>query len=325
MSITHRTVKMVLATLLAIYTADFLQLDHTLAAGIIAILSLLDTKRASFITAFKRVASTVTAFLIASVVFYLAGFSVTAFGLYLIIYIPLAYRFDLQSGIAPCSVLVTHFIGAGSISWSWQLNGFLLMTIGATSALLLNLWMPSHKSELAESKRQVDEGIRLILKGISDRLSGKDLTVKLTDQFREAEDLISEAKAQALKDYDNQLFHKNDYSLKYVQMRGQQLASIRKMLHSLLNSGLGSEEARILAELFNSTSEQLNEKNTGQSLLENIAELYRTFRQSGLPKSRAEFENRAYLFMLLNNIEEFIEIKRSFFVREGSVEEENEK
>lgn len=325
MSIKHRTVKMVLATLLAIYAADFLQLDHTLAAGIIAILSLLDTKRASFITAFKRVASTVTAFLIASVVFYLAGFTVTAFGLYLIIYIPVAYHFDLQSGIAPCSVLVTHFIGAGSISWSWQLNGFLLMTIGATSALLLNLWMPSHKGELAESKRQVDESIRLILKGISDRLSGKDLTVKLTDQVREAEDLISEAKAQALKDYDNQLFHKNDYSLKYVQMRGQQLASIRKMLHSLQNSGLGSEQARILAELFNSTSEQLNEKNTGLSLLENITDLYRTFRQSRLPKSRAEFESRAYLFMLLNNIEEFIEIKRSFFVREGSVEEENEK
>lgn len=321
MSLKHRTVKMVLATLLSIYVADFFQLEHILAAGIIAILSLLDTKRASFITAFKRTASTVTAFLIASLIFYFFGFTVTAFGIYLIIYIPIAYRFDLQSGIAPCSVLVTHFIGAGSIAWEWQINGFLLMTIGATSALLLNLWMPSHKSELAESKREVDESIRMILKDISSRLSGQSLPYKISDKVKAAQEQVSSAKSEALKDYDNQLFRKNDYSLRYVQMRQQQLTLISKMMHSLQNIHMGSAQAKILAELFHNTSEQLNEKNTGLLLLENITDLYRDFRQSKLPETREEFESRAYLFLLLNDIEEFIEIKRAFFIRE---ETENE-
>lgn len=315
MTLKIRTAKMVLATLLSIIIADFLNLEHTLAAGIIAILSLLDTKRASFITAFKRVSSTVTAFLIASLVFYFAGFTVTAFGIYLIIYIPIAYWFDLQSGIAPCSVLVTHFIGAGSIAWEWQINGFLLMTIGATSALLLNLWMPSYQSRLEVSKTAIDDSLRQILKDISCRLSGETLPYKIADKVRETEDMISSAKQQALNDYDNQLFRKDDYSLRYVQMREKQLNQIRKMIHSLQNISMGSRQARILAELFENTSEQLSEKNTGLLLLENITDLYRDFRQSQLPKTREEFESRAYLFLLLNDIEEFIEVKRAFFVR----------
>lgn len=319
MTITERTLKMVLATLLSIYIANLFQLEHALAAGIIAILSLLDTKRASFITAFKRLLSTAAAFLIASIVFHFLGFTVTAFGLYLIFYVPLAYRFDLQSGIAPCSVLVTHFIGAGSIGLMWQLNGFLLMFIGASGALLLNLWMPSYKSELEENKAKFEEQFRLIFKGISKRLLGEELEFVLSDKVEEVEKLLSETKVKALAEYDNQLFNKVDYNIRYLQMREQQLTLVKKMIRSLENITLGSVQSRILAELFRDTANQLNEKNTGVNLLSNISELYKLFRQSALPETREEFENRAFLFQLLHDIEDLIDVKRTFFLNEETI------
>lgn len=320
MTIKERTVKMVLATLLSIYIANFLQLEHPLAAGIIAILSLLDTKRASFITAFKRLLSTIIAFLIASLVFYFFGYRVLAFGLYLILYVPVAYRFDLQSGIAPCSVLVTHFISAGSIGLMWQLNGFLLMFIGAAAALLFNLWMPSYKNKLEVDKVKIDEQLKLILKGISTRLLVEDLEYDLSDKLKAIERLITLTKGKALADYDNQLFRKDDYHIRYLQMREQQLVLVKKMIRSLQSIDLGTKQSAILADLFKETSDQLNEKNTGLVLLENITVLYKQFRQSELPKTREEFESRAFLFQLLHDLEDLIEVKRAFFVKEDFVE-----
>lgn len=320
MSIVERTVKLVLATLLSILAAQFFQLEHTLAAGIIAILSLLDTKRASFITAFKRMLSTLAAFAIASAVFYIMGFTVWAFGLYLVVYIPVAYFFDLQIGVAPASVLVTHFIGAQSIALTWQLNGLALMFIGAAGALLFNLWMPSHLSELEESKTEIDNMLRYVLKVISFKLAGADPSDRLKEQLIELEEQLIDSKKKALNEYDNQLFNKDDYIVRYLEMRQMQINILKRMLYSLQNITLETKQALILADLFKETAEQLNEKNTGLALLEKISLLYRDFRKSALPKSRDEFENRAFLFQLLHEVEAFIEVKRQFFVENNDTQ-----
>lgn len=317
MSIGERTVKLVLATLLSILAAQFFQLEHTLAAGIIAILSLLDTKRASFIIAFKRMASTILAFLIASIIFYIMGFTVWAFGIYLAIYVPIAYTFDLQIGIAPASVLVTHFMGAGSIALTWQLNGLGLMFLGAAGALLINLWMPSYLSQLEESKVEIDNKLSYVLKVISFKLSGVEPSDQLKELLSELEEQLLDSKKKALNEYDNQLFNKEDYLVRYLEMRQIQINILKRMLYSLQNITLETSQAFILAELFKETAEQLNEKNTGFALLEKISVLYREFRKSELPKSRDEFENRAFLFQLLHEIEAFIEIKRQFFVEDN--------
>ncbi|WP_462224895.1 aromatic acid exporter family protein [Alkalibacterium sp.] len=314
MSIRERTIKMVLATLLSIFAAQVFQLEHALAAGIIAILSLLDTKRASFITAVKRTASTVAAFLIATIVFYIMGFTVWAFGVYLAVYVPVAYKFDLQIGIAPASVLVTHFMGANSIALVWQINGMGLMLLGAAGALIINLWMPSYLSELEESKEQIDDKLRYILKVISFKLAGENPSDRLKELLYDLENQLVDSKQKALNEYDNQLFNKEDYIVRYLEMRQIQINILKRMLYSLQNITLETSQAHTLAELYKETAEQLNEKNTGLALLEKISLLYREFRKSDLPKNRDEFENRAVLFQLLHEIEAFIEIKRQFFV-----------
>ncbi|WP_423828570.1 aromatic acid exporter family protein, partial [Staphylococcus aureus] len=47
MPILERTIKLILTTVLAIYLAEFLGLSYATSAGIIAILSLLDTRKSS--------------------------------------------------------------------------------------------------------------------------------------------------------------------------------------------------------------------------------------------------------------------------------------
>lgn len=61
MSLNHRTIKIAFATVIAILIAQFFDLNYSVAAGVIAILSVLDTKKSSVLTALQRIASTVLA------------------------------------------------------------------------------------------------------------------------------------------------------------------------------------------------------------------------------------------------------------------------
>ncbi|MER2064549.1 MAG: aromatic acid exporter family protein, partial [Alkalibacterium sp.] len=284
------------------------------AAGIIAILSVLDTKKESIVTAFQRLASTLLAFFIATVIFYLFGFSVSTFSLYLLLYVPVAYSFNLQSGIAPCSVLVTHFVTAESISMYLQINGLLLMAIGAVVAILFNLWMPSYMKDLNLKVREIEEALRQFLNLFYTYLNGETGHHVLNTKARQLSALLDEAETVALLDYDNHLVDQNEYYIKYVQMRKRQLDLLKVMIQNITSVQLEIEQNSALADLFAEVARQLHEKNTGLQLLDNISVLYRHYRNSELPETREEFESRAILFQILRDIERFIEIKRDFFM-----------
>lgn len=320
-NITQRTVKMVGATLFSIWIAQALQLEHEMAAGIIAILSVLDTKRDSISTGVARLLSTIVAFVIASIVFSIFGYTVFAFGIYLTLYVPIAYKYHLQAGIAPCSVLVTHFISAESIHVYWQMNGLLLMGIGAGMAIVFNLWMPSQLKKIETLKEQIEEEMRIILRLFEAHLLQNEHAEKLNNELMELDQLTNTMHQQSLKELDNQVFHKNNYYVRYSQMRQEQFLVIKQMTQTIPYIQLTTEQNKILADLFAQTADQLHEKNTGLTLLENISKLYNIFRNSSLPRTREEFESRAVLLQLLHDFERFIQLKRDFFI---TVEEKPE-
>ncbi|WP_288925109.1 aromatic acid exporter family protein, partial [uncultured Trichococcus sp.] len=80
MTLSHRTIKIAFATVIAILIAQLLNLNYSVSAGIIAILSVLDTKKSSVLTALQRIASTVLALTIATVLFRIFGFHIIVFG-----------------------------------------------------------------------------------------------------------------------------------------------------------------------------------------------------------------------------------------------------
>lgn len=313
MNISERTFKIAVSAVLSSLIAQWLQLQNPLAAGIIAVLSVLDTKKESLSTAVSRVLSTIVAFSIATMIFFVMGFNLLAFGLYLSIYVPVAYRFGLESGIAPCSVLVTHFMIAESIAFEWQINGLLLMAIGASIAIMFNLWTPSREAKINQSINELEEQMRVILRLFSEQLNGMDRRSNLKEAIKNANRLVEKVRKLAFHDYDNQLFNRSDYYIRYIQMRTRQLDLIKNMSQNVSVLNLQTEQNQRLSDLFLHVSEQFEEKNTGIELLERIGLLYKYYRQSRLPKTREEFENRAIMYQMLHDIEQFISLKRDFF------------
>lgn len=317
MSLTQRTIRITLAALFSIIIANLIGLENSMSAGIIAILSILDTRLETVKTALARLLSTLLAFAIATIIFLVFGFSVYSFGVYLAIYIPLAYLGKVDAGIAPCSVLVTHFILEESVSWHWQLNGFLIMIIGLVLALLFSLWIPSFNKKLDQHVKAIEKQMSLVLFLLDKYLAdGSRSLARIKDELADLCDKVLEFDDLAIIEYENKAFSKSvqNYYVKYAQMRKQQYEILERISELLPKVLPNTEENRILASIIGKTAEQLDEQNTGIELLEAIEKLYTIFRESELPQTRKEFESRAILYYMLTDFENFLILKRDFYV-----------
>lgn len=318
MTVSLRAIKIALATTIAILIAEAFQLEYSVSAGVVAILSVLDTKKSSVTIALQRVGSTILALGIATILFQLVGFNTIVFGLYLLIYIPLAYKLNVEVGIAPCSVLVSHLLLEQSTSVTWLANELALMVIGAGIAILFNWYMPSKENELLQLRDKIEEKMQqvlmnfaLVLREGSLNEKGELLIKELAIDLRTAEKMAYiESNNQILSEYD-------DYMIQYIDMRQQQAKILAEMSVDISVCSLPTKQNEILAQLFQQTANQLHESNPVIDLTKDIESMLNDFRKSDLPKTRDEFENRAALFVLLNDFSRFIQIKKDFFEQQS--------
>ena len=324
MSISQRTIKLILATCLACLVASFLDLSSAVSAGIIALLSLSDTRRSTLKLAHNRFFSMILALTIGVLAFQLLGFHLWSLGLYLALYIPIAYKMGLEIGITPSSVLVGHLLVQESISLTLLINEFLLFAIGTGFALLVNLYMPSREEEISHYYTLVEEKLKNILLRFNYYLSRGDGRNK-AQLVDELDRLLEEALRLVYLDHSNHLFHQTDYHIHYFEMRQSQSRILRNMAQQINTCQLAASETLILAQLFSKIAGQLSQTNPASSLLDDIERFLEVFRNRSLPKTREEFETRATLLQLLREAKTFIQVKVDFYKKYGNYSKLNQK
>ncbi|HEM6345381.1 TPA: aromatic acid exporter family protein [Streptococcus suis] len=312
MSLSLRTIKLIFATVLAIYLATALGLSYATAAGIIAILSVLDTRKSSFKMARNRLFSTLLALTIAVLTFALFGFGIWTLGIYLALYVPLAYRFNWEAGIAPSTVLVTHLLLEQDISLIFLGNELTLFLIGAGLALLFNLYMPSQEKKIQAYHDQVEDLLKQILLRFEAFLLNGDGRNK-AELITQLDQTLDEALKVVYLDRHNQLFQQTNYQVHYFEMRAAQNKILRTMAGNINKCLLEGRENVILSSLFERAAQQLSRENSAKELLLDIELFHTTFRERPLPQTREEFETRATLFQLLHDMEAFIRLKVDFY------------
>ncbi|CYU88986.1 aromatic acid exporter family protein [Streptococcus suis] len=312
MSLSLRTIKLIFATVLAIYLATALGLSYATAAGIIAILSVLDTRKSSFKMARNRLFSTLLALTIAVLTFALFGFGIWTLGIYLALYVPLAYRFNWEAGIAPSTVLVTHLLLEQDISLIFLGNELTLFLIGAGLALLFNLYMPSQEKKIQAYHDQVEDLLKQILLRFEAFLLNGDGRNE-AELITQLDQTLNEALKVVYLDRHNQLFQQTNYQVHYFEMRAAQNKILRTMAGNINKCLLEGRENVILSSLFERAAQQLSRENSAKELLLDIELFHATFRERPLPQTREEFETRATLFQLLHDMEAFIRLKVDFY------------
>ncbi len=286
--------KVIVSAFVALLVAQALNLSTPSAAAIIAILSVMDTKKVSLAATGQRLAAAVLALVIGMGIFAIFGFDVMSFGLYLLCYIPLAYLLKVDIGVAE----------------------LLLVTIGAGVAILLNWYMPSYRQEIEHVREEIEDKMREVLLKMSGFLTignGKN-DGEVLQLLKEK---LSEAREYVRLEAENHLTKEVTYDYQYFEMRRDQSKLLEIMAINLNEFRWDGEEMAILSEMFKQTAQQLAEQNTASQLIDDIEELLEQFRERPLPQTRREFEKRAQLYQLLRDLKRFVQLKVDFFQTYG--------
>lgn len=308
--------KVIVSAFVALLVAQALNLSTPSAAAIIAILSVMDTKKVSLAATGQRLAAAVLALVIGMGIFAVFGFDVMSFGLYLLCYIPLAYLLKVDIGVAPSTVLVIHLWTQQQLTFNLFVNELLLVTIGAGVAILLNWYMPSYRQEIERVREEIEDKMREVLLKMSGFLTignGKN-DGEVLQLLKEK---LSEAREYVRLEAENHLTKEVTYDYQYFEMRRDQSKLLGIMATNLNEFRWDGEEMAILSEMFKQTAQQLAEQNTASQLIDDIEELLEQFRERPLPQTRREFEKRAQLYQLLRDLKRFVQLKVDFFQTYG--------
>ena len=97
-------------------------------------------------------------------------------------------------------------------------------------------------------------------------------------------------------------------------MRINQFDTIKRMRLHFERFNIPVEQMNIMSDFTLCVAENIREVNDCKDLLHELESLRIQFKEMDLPKSREEFESRAQLLQFLNDMEEFLLIKRNFFI-----------
>ena len=308
--------KVIVSAFVALLVAQALNLSTPSAAAIIAILSVMDTKKVSLAATGQRLAAAVLALVIGMGIFAIFGFDVISFGLYLLCYITLAYLLKVDIGVAPSTVLVIHLWTQQQLTFELFVNELLLVTIGAGVAILLNWYMPSYRQEIERVREEIEDKMREVLLKMSGFLTignGKNDG----EVLQVLKEKLNEAREYVRLEAENHLTKEVTYDYQYFEMRRDQSKLLEIMATNLNEFRWDGEEMAILSEMFKQTAQQLAEQNTASQLIDEIEDLLEQFRERPLPQTRREFEKRAQLYQLLRDLKRFVQLKVDFFQTYG--------
>ena len=305
--------KIIIASLSAILIARFLKLDFAVSTGVIAILTIQPTKRETIKTAFARFLAFLIALLVAGIAFGVMGINWGAFFAYLIVFILCCCITGWSGLIAPCAVLIAHFISIGKFDVHSVINEVLIFVIGSGVGVIANLHLKKRTAYMNELSKATDEQIKKIISRMSERIMNSEIKDYDGSCFKELDSRIFEAKRLALENYNNQ-FDKNDiYDMEYIDMRNAQRQLLFEMYKNASTLSGSPSTAKRVSEYLKNMALVFDEENDGKKLLEEFYEMHSYMKSQPLPVTREEFEDRARLYILMENIGDFIKIKMEFF------------
>ncbi len=309
--------KIALGTVLGIVIAEMLQLQFATSAGTVALLTLLTTKRGTVRLIIQRLISFVLTVVLCFVVF--NCISIPAVSLFLVVLIVafLLVVFKCEAALSVNALIAIHFFTEQNFTVSFVLNEFLLVLIGIVIAFVLNLFhrYAAYESELDAAIRKVDKKIQSLMKDIVSYIRHPDSHSASWGQLVQLEKSIQQYIKDALE-YDENVFGTySQYYVDYFEMRSFQCEILHLLHYKIRKIRTMPIEAKELADFIEYLIPHMHEVNDPSSQLLVLYDLLEAQKTHALPQSHDEFENRAILYHVLSDLEDFLLRKKQFVDR----------
>ncbi|MDE7341209.1 MAG: hypothetical protein K2N80_11745 [Lachnospiraceae bacterium] len=304
--------KIALGSVAAILLANALGLNNSASAGIITLLTIQDTARETITISIKRILAFLLAVILAYAVFHLAGYRVLSFGIFLFLFAACCKPLHLSNAVSTNAVLVSHFLTEADMSFSRIGNEALLLCIGAGIGTLLNLYMPGKVKEIRTMQRILEEDMRNVLFRMAEWIQKEDKSDYTGTCFDRLFSDVSTGKKRASAYMNNTFFQESEYFIAYMNMRGQQCVVLQEIYKRIMSIYTVPPQTEQISAFIHEIGISFAEYNNAKALLEKLSMLLQQMKDSPLPVTREEFEDRALLYSVLMDLEYFLQLKKDF-------------
>lgn len=307
-------VKIGFGTSIAIYIAQALQLEYAVSAGTVTLLTLMTSKWDTIRLSIARLITFITTLLMAWVIFPHISSIWIANGILVTLEVFIAETFGWRSTISVNAVVVTHLLTKQDFSAAAIRNEFLLVLIGIILAMVLNLFHAnySHKRKIISDMRDTENSLQSILRNLAAYLSGDETQYNVWDDICTLEDRIR-GYIKSASEYQNNTFHSHpEYYISYFEMRFEQCQTLHHLNDEMVRIRSMPEQAVVIAEYLLYLAEYVIEINHPTPQITRLGEIFEEMRNGEPPKSSDEFEDRAMMYHILMDIQDFLMLKEEF-------------
>jgi len=188
---------------------------------------------------------------------------------------------------------------------SFFLNELLVVTVGLGVALLINWYMPSVDKQLQRYKTESDRLIAAILNEIASYMKN-GYTLWDGSELLQLSELLAKARRAATLDAENHLSRGNDYE-RHFETRRKQFELIERMLPAVSRIHVQIEQGRRIGDFVTELSAHMYKPGYADTFYEMLRAIREYHKLLPLPASRDEFENRANLYAVANELERFVD------------------
>lgn len=298
----------------AIYIAQLLHLEYATSAGIITLLTVVTTKWETFKLSFLRLLTYAISVSVCWFIFHLVPNMWIEYGLFLFVIVFLGEWMGWRSTLSVNAVIGTHFLTTQDFSLNFLINELLLVVIGIIIAIVLNLVHinSTHESGIIKSMRHVEHQMKLILTELSAYLlqqsSGDSVWEDLLKLEKELDEYVELA-----CEYQNNTFQSHpEYYINYFEMRMKQCGALHNLHSEMRRMRQMPKQAHIVADFIMEISKHVTEMNNPQKQIDEMENILEHLRNEPLPETHEEFENRAELYHVLLDMEEFLLYNKRF-------------
>lgn len=304
--------KTALGCSIAFLLAETLELQFSTSVITITLLSILKTRKETFRVAWKRILAFLYAALIGTTVFHLMDYSILSLTVYLLFYQLVCQLGNCMEGFSMSTVLMLHIWKGRDVSLSLLANEFALMLIGISMGIIMNLYMPNRIGHIRRMQKKMEQEMSQILFEMSRAVFQEQEDSNIQDRLHHLEELIQETLYHSQYTEKNFLFHDMSYYVSYTKMRMDQVQLLKRIHRNLPRLQESYVQTNLVSKFMRITAISMDEYNNAADLLHYLSELRKQFRRASLPASRQEFESRAVLYEIVNELQELLILKQNF-------------
>lgn len=305
-----RTVKTAVGMTLGVIICKLLGLDNYASSAILVVLCIKHTKMHSVQAILSRLVSCLLILFLGSAIFSLLGQHAFVLGLIVLLFIPLTVVLNVQEGVITSCVILLHVFNAKAINGHLILNEIMLLIVGLGIAFLMNLMMPSLDKKLNHFKQDIENQITEIFNIFSQACSmhNDHLNIKFDSLLLN----IKKAKSLAFKDVKNHFVRNENSFYHYFDMREEQVELLKRMTSLLERINTDDPILEKISQLMYEIGSNVNSNDYTALRLHSLYEIRLSLDDLPLPTTHKTLNSRAHIIQILNELEEYLNIKSQF-------------